>query len=137
VGWESPVVNTELNQVKAGATRPLKFQLFDTSFNSVTNLSLCNSLTSSGGCADIPAVSPPWVNLSSFGIVCPNGAPINTATDTTLSFPGNSGLLNQGFGNYQLNWQTQKSWLGSCANVMVTFDSGVVVTPATIGFQFN
>jgi hypothetical protein len=137
VGWESPVVDSALNQVKAGSTRPLKFQYFDTLGNPVTNLSLCNSFTGNV-CTDpsLPAGTP-WVNFTPVGIACPNGTPINSATDTTLSVVSNSGLLNQGGGNYQLNWKTQRLWQGSCANIVVTFDSGLVVTPATIGFQFN
>jgi len=136
-GWESPVVNGQLNLVKAGAARPLKFQVFDKSFLPVTNLSLCNTLNSSGGCADIPAVPAPWVNLDAFGVVCPNGSPINPLTDFTVDPTGNSGLLNQGGGSYQLNWKTLKGWKGYCANVIVTFDSGQQVVPAAIGFQFN
>ncbi len=136
VGWESPVDNNALNQVKAGSTRPLKFQYFDILGNPVTNLSLCNSFTGSL-CTDSLAVSAPWVNLSSFGIACPNSVPINPLTDTTSLSSSNSVLLNNGGGNYQLNWQTQKSWQGFCANVVVTFNSGLVVTPAKIGFQFN
>src|ERR1700686_1841021 len=137
VGWESPVVDSALNQVKAGSTRPLKFQYFDTLGNPVTNLSLCNSFT--GNVCTNPSLpaGTPWVNFTPVGIACPNGTPINSATDTTLSVVSNSGLLNQGGGNYQLNWKTQRLWQGSCANILVTFDSGLVVTPATIGFQFN
>ena len=140
VGFGSPVSNTALNLVKAGSTRPLQFQFFDNLGNPVTNLSLCNSFTptSSGNvCADSPTVPTPWVNLTSFGIACPNSSAINLSTDGTVSFPGNSGLQNNGGGNYQLNWKTQKGWNGFCANVVVTFDSGPFVVPATLGFQFN
>lgn len=140
VGFESPVSNTALNLVKAGSARPLQFQLFDNLGNPVTNLSLCNSFTptSSGNvCADSPTVPTPWVNLTSFGIACPNSSAINTSTDGTVLFPGNSGLQNNGGGNYQLNWKTQKGWSGFCANVVVTFNSGLFVVPATLGFQFN
>jgi len=59
----------------------------------------------------------------------------NTATD--ISAPGNSGFQNLGGGNYQMNWKTQKSWAGSCANVLATFDNGVVEFPADLGFKFN
>ena len=62
---------------------------------------------------------------------------INGTPGVGTSGGGPSGLLNQGGGNYQLNWKTQRLWQGSCANILVTFDSGLVVTPATIGFQFN
>jgi hypothetical protein len=139
VGWKSPVVNTDLNQVKVGSTRPLAFQLFDILGNPVTNLSFCNSVSFVQGTGYVctPAVSTPWVNIASVGIACPNGAAVNSATDGTVISSGNSGFQNNGGGNYQLNWQTQKGWKGSCANVVVTFDSGLTLVPAKLGFQFN
>lgn len=140
IGWQSPVLNGDLNLVKAGATRPLAFQLFDNVGNPIQSLNLCKSYAVVGGinvCQDSPAVSTPWVNLTSFGIVCPSSAPVNKATDGTTKASGKSGLQNLGGGNFQFNWQTMKSWKGSCFNVQATFDSGVAVIPATIGFQFN
>ncbi len=140
-GWQSPVDNNALNQVQAGATRPLTFTLLDISGNPVTNLSLCNSFTftpSTGNvCNDIPTVPKPWVNFDSFGIVCPNGSPINPLTDGTIDSPGNATLNNNGGGNYAFPWKTVKVWSGSCANVVVILDSGLKVVPATIGFQFK
>lgn len=141
-GWESPVSNTELNQVKAGSVRRLKFQLFDNLGNPVTNLSLCKSFSFAPGtgnvCLDSPTVRTPWVNLSSFGIACPDGPPRSPATDeTALSSADNSGLLNRGGGNYVFRWKTEKDWKGLCANVTATFDSGLVVVPAMKGFHFN
>jgi hypothetical protein len=130
VGFGSPVSDTELNLVKAGSTRPLKFQLLDINGNPVTTLNLCPNMTGTG-------CTPPWINFTSFGIVCPNGAAIDTATNTTISSPGNSGLSGGRGGNYHLNWQTSKLWNGSCANVRLTFDSGLVVVPAALGFEFN
>lgn len=139
VGWGPPVVNSDLNQVKAGSTRPLLFQFFDNLGNPVMNLSFCKSFTGTV-CNDIPAVPAPWINISSFGVSCPNSAPINPSTDT-VSSSGNSGFQNNGGGNYQLNWKTQKSWTGSCANVQVTYFTGgpanVVLFPANLGFKFN
>ena len=141
LGWLAPVVNSDLNQVKAGSTRPLAFQWSDSAGNPITNLSYCKSFatTNSGNiCQDSPQVPTPWVNISSFAVRCPNGAPVNPGTDTSsITNSGNSGFQNNGAGNYQMNWQTQKSWKGSCANVQVIFDSGVFEIPALIGFQFN
>jgi hypothetical protein len=139
-GWESPVSDFSLNQLKAGSARPLVFQYSDALGNPVTNLSLCNAFTSTSlgnVCTDSPTVLPPWVNLTSFGVACSAGAPVNLSTDGTVDFPGNSGLLNHGGGNYQLNWKSMKNWKGFCANVTVTFDTGQQVVPATLGFQFN
>jgi hypothetical protein len=130
VGWESPVVDNKLNMVKAGSTRPLKFQWFDPPGNPDPNLTWCANTTGTGCTA-------PWVNLQYFFVLCPaqSGTVVNTTTD--ISSPGNSGFQNLGGGNYQMNWQTQKSWKGSCANVEATFSNGLVVVPATPGFQFN
>ena len=139
-GWGPPVVDTDLNQVKAGSTRPLSFQFFDSLHNPVTNLSLCNSFTTMNGvnvCSDSPAVPTPWVNLAFYEISCPNSSSVNMSTDTTLNSSGGSGLQNLGGGSYQFNWKTQKSFKGSCANVVVTFDSTLTVVPAMLGFQFN
>jgi len=139
VGWGPPVVNTDLNRVKAGATRPLLFQFFDSLGNPVTGLSFCNSFT--GTACNDPGVTAPWINISTFGIACPNAAVVNFSTDATVSSSGNSGFQNNGGGNYQVNWQTQKAWKGSCANVQVTYFTGgtanVVLFPAIVGFQFN
>src|SRR5215467_15170923 len=84
VGWGPPVVNSDLNQVKAGSTRPLLFQFFDNLGTPVMNLSFCKSFTGTV-CNDIPAVPAPWINIASVGVSCPNGAPINPSTDTVSS----------------------------------------------------
>jgi YVTN family beta-propeller protein len=148
VGFQTPVSNTSLNMVKAGSTRPLTFQFFDNLGNPVTNLSLCNSFTATATgnvCTDSPTVPTPWVNFSSFGIACPNNPNINLSTDGAIDSPGNSAFQNLGGGSYQINWKTLKGWKGFCANVVVTFNSGLagnsfsglVVVPAAAGFQFN
>lgn len=140
VGWQSPVVDTDLNQVKAGSTTPLIFSWSDSSGNPITNLSYCNAftITNSGNVCNDTTVPTPWVNLSSFGVPCQAGAQVNSSTDdTTIPVAGGSGFQNQGNGNYQMNWKTQKSWKGSCADVQVTFDNGVFELPAVLGFQFN
>jgi hypothetical protein len=62
---------------------------------------------------------------------------VNTIADTSISTAGNSGFQNNGGGNYQFNWKTQKSWAGTCRNIQVTFDNGVRQIPATLGFQFK
>jgi len=129
VGFASPVLDNVLNIVKAGSTRPLAFQWLDNLGNPVTNLTWCASPNPAPG-----ACTAPWVNLEYFSISCVTDTQISTATD--VSSPGNSGFQNLGGGNYQMNWQTQKSWKGTCANIQVTFDNGVTLDPA-VGFQFN
>ena len=140
VGWQSPVKNSDLNQVKAGSTRPLIFNWNDSAGNPITNLSYCNSFveTNSGYvCQDSPTVPTPWVSVSQFVVACPGAVTVNTATDTSISTSGNSGFQNNGGGNYQLNWQTRKSQKGTCVNIQVTFDNGVTEIPAMLGFQLN
>jgi hypothetical protein len=128
VGFSAPVDDVELNQVKAGSTLPLKFSLNNPP---ITGLTLCPNTTGTG-------CTTPWVNFAVFPISCPNAAAVNTATDTTtLSVLSNSGLLDQGGGNYQLNWKTVKGWTG-CATVVLTFDPTIGIAPvAPANFQFN
>jgi len=144
VGWGSPVDNNALNQVKVGSTRPLSFFFYDNNGNPVTNLAYCNTPGSTAAVCSNPSMTAtpttPWINFSSVGIVCPSGVPVNPATDTSLTGVGSSGFQSNGGGAYQLNWQTQKPWAGSCANVQVTYSTGgaanVVLFPASFGFQF-
>ncbi len=137
-GFDSPVIDSALNMVKAGSTLPLKFTFFDVFGNPITNLSYCYapSTTQPGVCTDSPAVASPWVNIFSFGIPCPGGQ-VNTQTDTSSLTATNNSLQNLGGGAYQFNWKTQKAWAGYCTEVEVKFDGGLKVVPATLGFQFN
>ncbi len=128
VAWQSPISDTDLNMVKAGSTRPLAFQLLDVLGNPVTNLTFCANTTGTGCTA-------PWVNLSYFFATCQTDT--SPHIDTDISSSGNSGFQNLGGGNYQMNWQTQKSWKGKCANVEATFDNGLNLIPADLGFKFN
>ena len=143
-GWGAPVVNTDVNQVKAGSTRPLTFQFFDALGNPVTNLAYCNIPDpNTAGLCDSPMLTAtatsPWINLIAVPIPCGN-ALVNNATDTTITAAGNSGFQNNGGGNYQLNWKTVKGMTG-CANVQVTYSTGgptnAVLFPAILGFRFN
>ena len=131
VGFQSPVSDTALNMVHAGAARPLLWRLFDAFHSPVTNLTLCPN-TSGMGCI------APWVNVQAITINCPSNTTVNTSTDLTTVAAGNSGLQNNGNGNYTYVWKTQKGWSG-CATVVLQFDptidSGLVVAPAN--FEFN
>jgi hypothetical protein len=144
-GWGAPVVNSDLNLVKAGATRPLQFQFFDNLGNPVLNLAYCNSpSTSMPGVCLAPSMTAtpttPWINFSPVPIPCSANAGVNTSSDLTVSAAGNSGLQNNGGGSYQLNWKTEKGLTG-CANVQVTYSIGgaanVEQFPAILGFKFN
>ena len=143
-GWGAPVVNTAVNQVKAGSTRPLTFQFFDSLGNPVLNLAYCNTPdpVTPGACLNpVLTATPtaPWINFIAVPIPCTANA-VNSATDLTVNAAGNSGFQNNGGGNYQLNWKTQKGLTG-CANVQATYSTGgaanAVLFPATLGFRFN
>jgi hypothetical protein len=133
LGFQSPVSNTSNNVVKAGSTVPLKWRQFDTSGNPVTNLSLCTAFTVSNPdppvCTAPSGVSAPWVNVQAVkvpGVTCA----ADPGTNILTSFAGNSGLQNQGNGNYQFNWKTSGIPAGSCLNIVFTYSSGaVIVTP--------
>ena len=133
LGFQSPVSNTSNNVVKAGSTVPLKWRQFDTSGNPVTNLSLCTAFTVSNPdppvCTAPSGVSAPWVNVQAVkvpGVTCA----ADPGTNILTTFTGNSGLQNQGNGNYQFNWKTSGIPAGSCLNIVFTYSSGaVIVTP--------
>jgi hypothetical protein len=134
-----------VNQVKAGSTRPLTFQFFDSLGNPVVNLAYCNTPDpTTPGLCDSPSMTAtptaPWISFVAIPIPCTVNVGVNTATDIAITATGNSGFQNNGGGNYQLNWKTQKGLTG-CANVQVTYSTGgaanAVLFPATLGFRFN
>ena len=89
-----PVDVSALNLAKAGRAIPLKWQVFDHLAEPVLDLD--------------PAV----VQVSSVHISCEAAG---GATDSIEEYaPGQSSLQPLGDGVYQLNWQTQKSYAGSC-----------------------
>jgi len=129
VGFQSPVSDTQINVINAGRAVPLIWQQFLAPNLPITNLTFCSSPNPVTG-----ACTAPWVNLGTIPITCPGGPPVHSATETTISAAGNSGLQNMGSGNYQFNWKTVKGSKG-CVTVVATFDSGSVVYPAT--FQYK
>lgn len=123
VGFQTPVSDTQVNVIKAGSAVPLIWQLFSAPNVPVTNLTFCSSPNPGPG-----TCTAPWVNLGT--IACSGGS----GDETTISAAGNSGLQNFGNGLYQFNWKTVKGSKG-CVIVVATFDSGLVVHPAT--FQYK
>jgi hypothetical protein len=90
-GFLSPVDNPPtINEVHAGQAIPIKF-----------------SLGSDQG-LNILAVGYPSVQQ----VNCATGAPINSATETDTA--GNSGLQDNGGGNYTYVWKTSKASAGTC-----------------------
>ena len=129
VGFEAPVSDTQINVINAGRAVPLLWQQFLAPGDPVTNLTFCSSPNPRAG-----SCTAPWVNLGTIPVTCPGGLPVQSSTETTIAASGNSGLQNEGNGNYQFNWKTVKGSTG-CVKVVATFDSGLVVYPATFKYK--
>lgn len=125
VGFQSPVSDTQINIVKAGSAVPLIWQQFTAPNVPLTNLSYCSSPNPAPGTCNAP-----WVNLGTIPSACSG----DSGDESAIGSSGNSGLQNLGNGNYQFNWKTTKGSTG-CVVVVATFDSGLVVYPAT--FQYK
>jgi hypothetical protein len=125
VGFQSPVSDTQINIVQAGSAVPLIWQQFLAPGVPETNLTFCSSPNPPVG-----SCTAPWVNLGTIPSACSG----ESDNETTIGASGNSGLQNLGNGLYQFNWKTIKGSRG-CVIVVATFDSGLVVYPAT--FQYK
>lgn len=111
VGFFQPVDNLPtINTANAGRSIPLKWRVLDGAGNPVTNLASVSVTSVAGGCSA--------------------GAPADIVEEYATS---NTGLMNQGDGYYQFNWQTEKSWAGSCRTLRLDLGDGVVRTAL---FQF-
>jgi hypothetical protein len=97
-GFQSPV-GTGLNEVRAGANVPLKFEL-----------------GGDRGLGILAAGSP-----SSQRVDCSTLEPLGGSTPATT--PGNSGLTYEA-GTYQFNWKTSKAWSGTCRALTLALDDG-------------
>jgi len=147
VGFQSPVVDTKINVVKAGSTVPIIWQQFAGDGTAETNLSWCVTLNPDGKtCAEgspsgqTPLTPPPfapWVFLGTFAVNCPNDT-LNTATDTIFSslasgksnFQANTPTA----GTYQFNWQTVKGSTG-CVALVLQYDTGIQVLQAIFKYS--
>ena len=112
VGFSAPVDGGQvLNVAKGGQTIPLKWQLLDAHNVPVTTLSGATVTVANLPCA------------------------VGTSADQLgESATGASGLQNLGGGYYQLNWQAQKSYAGSCKTLQLNLSEG---SPRTALFQFT
>jgi hypothetical protein len=107
VGFLQPIDNIPIvNSVKVGQTIPIKWQLKDASGNLISDL---GSLAASG--------------LQSVKIACDNGAPIDAVEE--LAAPGSTVFRFDGT-QFIFNWQTTKSWTGTCRMMTVTLKDGNV-----------
>jgi hypothetical protein len=111
-GFSAPVDNPPtVNSANAGRTIPLKWRLTDANGNPITDLAGVSVTSVAGGCS----ASAPSDSLEEYAST-------------------NSGFKNLGDGYYQYNWQTQKSWAGSCRTLKLDLGDGQVVTAL---FQFR
>jgi len=93
-GFGYPVDSSTLNVAKAGRAIPLKWQVFDRNAAPVFDLD--------------PAIT----RISSVAFACNTS---DEPTDPVEEYaPGGSGLRNLGNGVFQLNWNTLKSYAGTC-----------------------
>jgi hypothetical protein len=96
-GFGTPVDAGALNIAKAGRAIPLKWQVFD--YTTAPVLDLDSAV----------------VRISSVAIPCEgSGDPTDVIEEYAA---GGSGLQNLGDGVYQLNWETSRSYSGTCRRV--------------------
>jgi hypothetical protein len=105
-GFKAPIDNGGvLNSAKAGKAVPIKWHLASANGAPITNLTTATLTVSS--------------------LACPTGASADQVEEYTI---GSSGLINQGSGNYQLNWQTPTSYANSCKTLRLDIGDGVYHT---------
>ena len=111
-GFTSPVNNLPtLNTTRAGQSIPLKWRLTDANGAPITDLS---------------SVQVSVVSLSCSFETTPDAVEEYTS--------GSSGLQNLGDGYYQFNWNTSKSYAGSCKTLQLDLGEG---SYRTANFQFT
>jgi hypothetical protein len=112
-GFKAPVDNSTtpativLNEVKAGQTMPLRWQLADAAGSPVTTLASASISVQNVSCGQASSVD---------------------AVEEVVSGP--SGLQNQGGGNYQLNWQTNRASAGECVLIHLKLGNDAVAHQA-------
>ncbi len=105
-GFKAPVDNGGVpNIAKAGRTVPIKWHLASASGAAITDLATAKLTVVSAGCST------------------------STTADQIEDYAtGSSGLINQGNGNYQLNWQTPAGYANSCKTLRLDIGDGVYHT---------
>jgi hypothetical protein len=111
-GFQPPVAPdyATINDVEAGSTVPLKFQ--------VTGLNGPDILASNSPFSrkvDCTTLAVPSIGAS----ITPREYP------TATSPPGHSGLSTSANGVYHYNWQTLAEWSGTCRELVLTRKDGV------------
>ncbi len=130
-GFTSPVNAPAINSAQAGQTIPFKWQLLyptnsTLGFNGgpVTNLSLVLTVS-------VPTTYP-FLTLD----IVAECTSTSSSSDTTVPVDTESqnGLVNQGNGFYQYNWQTPKSLANQCVVVDAEVGDG---QPHEANIQFH
>jgi hypothetical protein len=107
VGFLQPIDNLPVvNSSNGGQTIPVKRQFKDATGNLINDL---GSLAPSG--------------LQSVKVACDNGAAIDAVEE--LAAPGSTVFRFDGT-QFIFNWQTTKSWAGTCRMMTVTLKDGKV-----------
>jgi hypothetical protein len=115
VGFLPPIDNLPvINSVKAGQTVPVKWQLKDAAGNLISDL---GSLAPGG--------------LTSVKVNCSSG--LVDAIEEVLLSPGSTVFRFDGT-QFIFNWQTSKSWIGTCRLMTVTLKDGTQY-PAQFTFK--
>jgi hypothetical protein len=117
-GFDAPVDNSTppativLNQVQGGQTVPLKWHLADADGAPVTTLATASVTVQQVACGQSSSTDP---------------------LEEVASGP--TGLKNQGGGDYQFNWKTQKAWKGTCRIMHLVLGDDAVAHDAYFRFK--
>jgi len=118
VGFLPPVDNLPIwNSAKGGQTIPIKWQLTDNNGTIICDL---NTLATPNG-------------LTSIQTMCPGGAAVIDPIEEVLASPGSTVFRCDGT-QFIYNWQTSKSWAGTCRILTVRLADG---TTHTAQFTFK
>ena len=117
IGFKEPVQNSAINVIKGGQSVPLGFQVTDSQGQPLSNLSLCTTTT----------CPTPSITIK-FGFIAPTCSSVDSdvsdISGDLADTAGNSGLQNQGNGNYQYVWKTPK--VKGCYFARVSLNDGVL-----------
>jgi hypothetical protein len=117
-GFFSPVDNLPvMNAAQAGQAIPIKWRLTDAAGVGISD-------PNSFG-------NPPTAGLTSYSIACDGSSPSSQVEEYA---PGESGLIYQGNGNWQINWKTPKTYGGTCRLMVITLRDG---STHTAQFKFK
>jgi hypothetical protein len=113
VGFQPPVLNQDLNIVKAGRTIPLKWCL---SYPTATSLGFAG-----GPVTNLNFPPNGYLSITATQI---SGASVSTLTDNLIDTQTNAGLLNLGGGCYNFGWATHGVIPGQTYRVTVNVGDG-------------